>query len=133
MKTSPGCLSSVWLSESILRQHRQSACDVARADVYTLAALPVFLCALGDDKTTTLPISWGQSSHLATYFENKLKYSLFLASNFNYRIYCISYFVCTMKSNLPKIGFSFGVRAVVRAQGLTSRGKNITRKHSGTL
>lgn len=42
------------------------------ADVDTLAALSVVLCALGNNKTMMLPISSGQQSHLATYPEIKL-------------------------------------------------------------
>lgn len=45
-------LLSVTLSEST---HTLSVCDVASADVDTLAALSVLLCALDNDKTMMLP------------------------------------------------------------------------------
>lgn len=76
---------------SISQQRTPSFCDVASTDVDTLAALPVLLCALGNDKTMLLPISSGQSSHLATYPEIKLQYPTFAGSNFNNRIYCIAH------------------------------------------
>lgn len=85
----PVFLLSVTLSEST-HTHTHTECDVASADVDTLAALSVLLCALGNDKTMMLPNFLRPAESPCFLSWNKAVISNSLSFQFNSILHCIT-------------------------------------------